>query len=340
MIAIIDLLANKYFLWTAFNLLVLVMLALDLGIFHRKDHRISIKEGIIWSVIWIIVALIFNVWIYFWKGSEVAVQFLTGYIIERSLSIDNIFVFIVIFAYFKVPEKYQYKVLFWGILGALILRGLFIAVGTLLIAKFHWIIYIFGAFLVITGIKMGVGEDKEIEPEKNPLLRFVRKFLPITENYEEGHFFVRRAHRTYGTPLFVVLLVVETTDLVFAVDSIPAIFAITLDPFIVYTSNVFAILGLRALYFAVAGMMQLFYYLKYALAAILAFVGVKMLISSFVKIPSGIALGIIGGLLAIAIIVSLLFPKEKKDVLPAIPTEPEKEKAEPRKKKKAAKSEK
>ncbi|MEP0827550.1 MAG: TerC family protein [bacterium] len=338
MIAVIDLLANKYFLWTAFNLLVLAMLALDLGIFHRKDHRISIKEGIVWSVIWIIVALIFNVWIYFWKGSEVAVQFLTGYIIERSLSIDNIFVFIVIFNYFKVPAKYQYKVLFWGILGALILRGLFIAVGTLLIAKFHWIIYIFGAFLVITGIKMGIGEDKEIEPEKNPLLRFVRKFLPITEKYEEGHFFVRRAKRTYGTPLFVVLLVVETTDLVFAVDSIPAIFAITLDPFIVYTSNVFAILGLRALYFAVAGMMQLFYYLKYALAAILAFVGVKMLISSFVKIPSGIALGIIGGLLAIAIIVSLLFPKEKKDVLPAIPNEPEKEKAEPRKKKKAAKS--
>lgn len=340
MIAVIDLLANKYFLWTAFNLLVLMMLALDLGIFHRKDHKISIKEGLVWSIIWIIVALIFNVWIYFWRGSEVAVQFLTGYIIERSLSIDNIFVFIVIFSYFKVPEKYQYKVLFWGILGALVLRGLFIAVGTLLIAKFHWIIYVFGAFLVITGIKMGTSEDKDVEPEKNPILKLVRKFLPITEKYEEGHFFVRRARRTYGTPLFVVLVVVETTDLVFAVDSIPAIFAITLDPFIVYTSNVFAILGLRALYFAVAGMMQLFYYLKYALAAILAFVGVKMLISSFVKIPSGIALGIIGGLLAIAIIVSLLFPKEKEDILPAIASEPEKETAEPRRKKKAAKSEK
>jgi len=303
-------LSHKIFLWVGFNILVLIMLAVDLGIFHRKDHKISMKESLIWSVVWIIVALAFNIGLYFWKGSEIGLQFLTGYLIERSLSIDNIFVFLLIFSYFKVASHYQYKVLFWGIIGALILRGLFIGLGTLLIAKFHWILYIFGAFLVFTGIRMAFGKDKELEPEKNPVLKFVRRFFPISKSYEGGKFFFRRDGRLFGTPLFVVLVVVETTDLVFALDSIPAIFAITLDAFIVYTSNVFAILGLRALYFALAGLMQIFYYLKYALGAILGFVGVKMLIADFVEIPSAVALLVVAGLFALAIIASILFPKK------------------------------
>jgi tellurite resistance protein TerC len=309
---ILALLSNKIILWGGFNILVLAMLSLDLGVFHRKDHQISIRESLIWSLIWIIVALIFNVGIYFWKGSEVALQFLTGYMIERSLSIDNIFVFLVIFSYFKVPSQYQYKVLFWGILGALIFRGLFIGLGTLLIVKFHWILYVFGAFLLFTGIKMALGKDKEIEPEKNPVIKFVRRFLPISERYHNGHFFIRNKGKLVGTPLFIVLVVVESTDIVFAVDSIPAIFAITLDPFIVYTSNVFAILGLRALYFALAGLMRLFYYLKYALGAILAFVGVKMLIADFYKISSATALAIIAGMFVVAIVASLIFPPKKE----------------------------
>lgn len=307
-----ELLSNKYFIWGGFNLLVLVMLAIDLGFFHRKDHKISIKEGLVWSVIWIVVALLFNVIVYFWEGDAKALQFFTGYLIERSLSIDNIFVFLLIFTYFGVPDKFQYKVLFWGIIGALLMRGLFIGIGALLIAKFHWVIYIFGAFLVYTGIKMGLAGDTKIEPEKNPVLRFVRRFVPLTENYGEGRFFVKEAGKRLGTPLFVVLIVVETTDIVFAVDSIPAIFAITLDPFIVFTSNVFAILGLRAMYFAVAGLMDMFYYLKYGLSAILAFVGVKMLISSFYKIPDMMALGIIAFLLAASIAVSIIKPRKKE----------------------------
>lgn len=307
--ALSEILTNKFVLWGGFNLLVLAMLALDLGVFHRKDHKISIKEGLVWSLIWIIVALVFNVFVYFWRGYDTGLQFFTGYLIERSLSIDNIFVFLLIFTFFGVPDKYQYKVLFWGILGALIMRGLFILLGTFLIAKFHWVIYIFGAFLVFTGIRMGAAQEKKIEPEKNPVLRFVRKFLPITKNYESSHFFTRANGRLFGTPLFVVLIVVETTDVVFAVDSIPAIFAITLDPFIVYTSNVFAILGLRALYFAIAGLMDLFHYLKYGLAAILTFVGIKMLISGLYKIPDLTSLAIIAGMLLVSILFSILKPK-------------------------------
>jgi len=308
-----ELLGNKTFIWTAFNVLVLLMLAFDLGVFHRKDHRISVKEGLVWSIIWIIVALLFNVVIYFWQGYDKALQFFTGYLIERSLSIDNIFVFLLIFSYFRVPAKYQYKVLFWGILGALVFRGLFIAIGAILIAEFHWVIYIFGAFLVYTGIKMGLAGDTKIEPEKNPVLRFVRKFLPISPGYVNGHFFVKGKKGLLATPLFVVLIVVETTDVVFAVDSIPAIFAITLDPFIVYTSNVFAILGLRALYFAIAGLMDIFHFLKYGLSAILSFVGVKMLLSGWYKIPDLVALGIIAGLLALSIIISIMKPLPKKE---------------------------
>jgi tellurite resistance protein TerC len=308
-----EILSNKFILWGGFNLLILFLLALDLGIFHRKDHRISVKEGLLWSAIWIIVALAFNVVVYFWRGQEVALQFFTGYLIERSLSIDNIFVFLLIFTYFRVPDEYQYKVLFWGILGALVMRGLFIAIGVALISLFHWVIYIFGAFLVITGIKMGLAKDKEIEPEKNPILKLIRRFVPISKNYVAGHFFTRIRGGLYATPLFVVLVVVETTDVVFAVDSIPAIFGITLDPFVVYSSNVFAILGLRALYFAIAGLMDIFHYLKFGLSAILTFVGVKMLISFIYKIPDLMALGIIAALLLVSILFSIYLPKPKKE---------------------------
>jgi len=308
-----NLLENKIVLWVGFNLLVLLMLAVDLGIFHRKDHEISIKEGLVWSVIWTVVAFVFNIGVYFWHGSDVAVQFLTGYIIERSLSVDNIFVFLLIFTYFQVPDKFQYKVLIWGILGALIMRGLFIVLGAFLIAQFHWILYLFGVFLVVTGIKMGFGKDKKIEPEKNPMLKLMRKFLPIAEGYEDGKFFTKRNGRILGSPLLVVLVVIESTDVVFAVDSIPAVFAITLDPFIVFTSNVFAILGLRALYFAMAGLMKLFYYLKYALGIILAFVGIKMLLSGFYNIPTSIALGVIGGIFLVSILFSILIPHDKED---------------------------
>ena len=308
-----NLLENKIVLWVGFNLLVLLMLAVDLGIFHRKDHEISIKEGLVWSVIWTVVAFVFNIGVYFWHGSDVAVQFLTGYIIERSLSVDNIFVFLLIFTYFQVPAKFQYKILIWGILGALIMRGLFIVLGAFLIAQFHWILYLFGVFLVVTGIKMGFGKDKKIEPEKNPMLKLMRKFLPIAEGYEDGKFFTKRNGRILGSPLLVVLVVIESTDVVFAVDSIPAVFAITLDPFIVFTSNVFAILGLRALYFAMAGLMKLFYYLKYALGIILAFVGIKMLLSGFYNIPTSIALGVIGGIFLVSILFSILIPHDKED---------------------------
>ncbi|MFH2036542.1 MAG: TerC family protein [Candidatus Zixiibacteriota bacterium] len=312
-----ELLQNKYIIWIGFNILVLFMLALDLGIFHKKDHKITIKEGLVWSVIWIVVALAFNVLIYYWEGPEKGLQFFTGYLIERSLSIDNIFVFLLVFNFFKVPEEYQYKVLFWGILGALIFRGLFIGIGAILIAKFHWILYVFGAFLVYTGIKMGVAEDKDIEPEKNPVLKFVRRFMPLTKDYVGGHFFTRIDGRKFGTPLFVVLMVIESTDIVFAFDSIPAIFAITLDPFIVYTSNVFAILGLRALYFAIAGLMDMFHYLKYGLSAILSFVGIKMLISGWYKIGDLASLAIIGAILALSIIISIIRKdkiSEKKEI--------------------------
>jgi len=308
-----ELLENKYILWGGFNILVLAMLALDLGVFHKKDHRISVKEGLVWSVIWVVVALIFNVFVYFWHGSEAGLQFFTGYLIERALSIDNIFVFLLIFTYFGVPDKYQYKVLFWGILGALVMRGLFIALGALLIATFHWVIYIFGAFLVYTGIKMGLAGDSKIEPEKNPFLKFIRKYIPITKDYVNGHFFVHRMGKWVGTPLFVVLVVVETTDVVFAVDSIPAIFAITRDTFIIYTSNVFAILGLRALYFAIAGLMNMFGYLKYGLSAILSYVGVKMLVSGFYKINDLVSLGIIGGILALSIVASMISKKDGQE---------------------------
>ena len=288
------------------------MLALDLGVFHRRAHVIKIKEALMWSGAWIILALLFNLGIYFWQGEERALEFLTGYLIEKSLSVDNIFVFLLIFSYFNVPSVYQHKVLFWGILGALIMRAVFIAAGITLIENFHWVIYVFGAFLILTGVRMALQKDRKIRPERNPVLRLFRRFVPVTKGYEGSRFLVKRAGRYLSTPLFVVLLVVETTDILFAVDSIPAILAVTLDPFIVYTSNVFAILGLRALYFAIAGIMRLFHYLHYGLSAILVFVGIKMFLADFYKIPIGIALGVIAVILIFAVIASVVWPHKNK----------------------------
>lgn len=305
---------DQILLWIGFNLFVLLMLALDLGVFHRKAHVVKTREALLWSAVWIAMALLFNLGIYFWQGQKVALEFLTGYLIEKSLSVDNIFVFIMIFAYFGVPALYQHKVLFWGILGALVMRALFIASGVALIERFHWIIYVFGAFLILTGVKMAWQKDKEIHPEKNPLLRLFRRLMPVTDRYHGGAFFVKQAGGSFATPLFVVLLLVETTDLIFAVDSIPAILAITLDPFIVYTSNVFAILGLRSLYFALAGIMPLFHYLNYGLAAILAFVGAKMMLVDFYKIPIGISLGVVAAILLISVVASLLWPRPQAPV--------------------------
>jgi tellurite resistance protein TerC len=293
--------------WVGFNVFVLAMLYLDLAVFHRKPHEILFKEALGWSAMWIALALLFNLGIYVWRGPEVGLEFLTGYLIEKSLSVDNIFVFLLIFSFFRVPAMYQHEVLFWGILGALVMRALFIAAGVALLHHFHWIIYVFGAFLIFTGIKLALDKDKEIHPEHNPFLRLFSRLMPVTNDYVEGKFFVRMHGRLMATPLLGVLLVVETTDLIFAVDSIPAILAITDDPFIVYTSNVFAILGLRALYFALAGIMRLFHYLHYGLAAILVFVGTKMLIAEIYKIPSGIALGIVVGILSVSILASIVF---------------------------------
>ena len=319
--------SNQVLLWVFFNIFVLAMLALDLGVFHRKAHVIKIKEALAWSAFWITLALLFNLGIYFWRGPETALEFLTGYLIEKSLSLDNLFVFLLIFSYFRVPSLYQHKALFWGIVGALIMRAAFIFTGITLVQKFHWVIYIFGAFLILSGIKMGLQKGKEIHPERNPVLRLFRRFMPVTDGYEDSKFFIKRAGRYLATPLFIVLLVVETTDVIFAVDSIPAILAITLDPFIVYTSNVFAILGLRALYFALAGLMRLFHYLHYGLSAILVFVGVKMLLVDVYKIPVAIALGVVASILLISVIASIIRPR-KEGVVPTS-TDPQGEKMEP-----------
>jgi tellurite resistance protein TerC len=296
---------TSLWLWAGFNLFVLAMLALDLGVFHRKAHTVSLKEATAWSAVWIALALVFNAGIWYFKGPDAGVQFLTGYLIEKSLSVDNIFVIALIFSYFAVPSIHQHRVLFWGILGALVMRAGFILAGAALLEAFHWIIYVFGAFLIITGLKMALVRDTGIHPEKNPVLRLVRRIMPVTSDYREGHFFVREGGKLWATPLFLVLVLVETTDLVFAVDSIPAIFAVTSDPFLVYTSNIFAILGLRSLYFLLAGVMQKFVYLKLGLSAILVFVGTKMAIMDLYKIPSFVSLLVVASLLAIAIGASL-----------------------------------
>ncbi|MBT1706218.1 TerC family protein [Chryseosolibacter indicus] len=293
-------------LWVGFNVFVLIMLALDLGIFHKKSHEVSIKEALSWTGIWITLALLFNLFIYQQLGKEPAMEFLTGYLIEKSLSVDNIFVIILIFSYFQVPSRYQHKVLFLGIFGALVMRIIFIFAGIELIHRFHWLIYLFGGFLIFTGIRMLTSGDAKVDPEKNVFVKLVRKIIPVTNVYHGEKFFIRHDKVLMATPLMLVLVVIEGTDLIFAVDSIPAILAVSDDPFIVYTSNVFAILGLRSLYFAVAGIEKYFKYLKYGLASILVFVGTKMAIADIVKIPVHLSLVIIALILGISILASVI----------------------------------
>jgi len=295
--------------WILFNLFVVAMLALDLRVLHRRSRQFTVREALAWAGVWIALAAAFAVLVWFWHGRAPALQFVTGYVIELSLSVDNLFVFLVIFRYFKVPDEHQHKVLFWGILGALLMRGVFIVAGVGLIARFSWITYAFGALLVYSGIKLLRQGKTKIHPEKNPVLRLFRRAFPVTEEYVEGQFFTR-TDRLYATPLLVVLLVVETTDILFAVDSIPAVLAITLNAFIVYTSNVFAILGLRSMYFALAGMMDLFHYLHYGLSVVLIVVGIKMLGSHYVSIPTGWVLLFVLLVLGASIVASLLRPQK------------------------------
>jgi len=298
--------SDRLILWIAFNVFVLGMLAIDLGVFHRKAHAVSLKEAGAWSCVWIGLALVFNIGVYYLWGQEKALEFLTGYVIEKSLSVDNLFVFLMVFQYFNTPAEYQHRILFWGIVGALVLRAIFIATGSALLSNFHWMIYVFGGFLVVTGIKMFLQGDEKLEPEKNPVVRLFQRMMPVTHDYHGQSFFITKDGKRHATLMMVVLIVVETTDVIFAVDSIPAIFAITTDPFIVYTSNVFAILGLRALYFMLAGVMEMFVYLKVGLSFVLVFVGIKMISVDFYKIPIGVSLGVIGGILLLSVLASLL----------------------------------
>lgn len=300
---------SETLLLVVFSVFIVALLLLDLGVFQRKDREIKIREALGWSAVWISLALLFNVGVFFFQGREPALQFLTGYLIELSLSVDNLFVFLLIFLFFRVPAAYQHKVLFWGILGAQIMRGILIAIGVVLISHFHWILLIFGVFLVVTGLKMAFQkETAQVRPERNLVVRFFKKIMPVTPGYHGSKFFLKLEGKRYATLLFIVLIVVETTDLLFALDSIPAIFAITTDPFIVYTSNIFAILGLRSLYFALAGLMNLFHYLKIGLSVILIFVGIKMLVSDFLPIPISIALAVVAGVLLVSIVASVIWP--------------------------------
>jgi len=301
-------------LWIGFTVFVLAMLALDLGVFHRKAHAVRVREACVWSAVWIGLALFFNAGVYFWFGPERALEFLTGYLIEKALSVDNLFVFLVLFSYFAVPPPLQHRVLFWGIVGALVMRAGFIMAGAALIQQFHWVIYIFGAFLVFTGIKLlSAREGGDINPERNLVLRLFRKIVPTVPDYRGARFSVMEAGRRYATPLLTVLVVIEATDIVFAVDSIPAIFAVTTDPFILFTSNIFAILGLRALYFLLAGMIGKFRFLKVGLGLVLAFVGAKMLLAGFIHVPIAVSLGVVAALLSLSVAASLLFPAESVD---------------------------
>lgn len=302
--------------WVGFHAVVFFVLALDLGVFHRSAHAVSIREAAIWTVVWITLSLLFNLGLYFWLGSKPALDFLTGYLIEYSLSVDNIFIFVLLFSFFRVPSAYQHRVLFWGILGALLMRGTMILLGAALLERFDWIIYIFGAFLLFTGLRMFFSkeEEEEIHPEGNILVRVVRRFIPVTKEMRGPHFFVREQGKLMATPLFLVLLIVESTDLIFAIDSIPAIFGITQDAFIVYTSNICAILGLRSLYFLLAGVMGMFHYLKTGLAFILSFVGVKMLwpeisylvVHEHYHVSNTLSLGVIVTTLVVAVVASII----------------------------------
>jgi tellurite resistance protein TerC len=297
--------------WFGFNALVLVLLALDLGVFNRRAHAVGMREALSWSAVWVTLALAFGAWVGTSMGKQAMLEFYSGYLIEQALSVDNLFVFILIFGYFRIPPALQHRVLFWGILGALLMRGTMIAAGALLLARFHWIIYLFGGFLLVTGVRMAFGGDAQVEPEANPVIRLLRRVLPITSQFHGERFFVREpgadgALRLVATPLFVVLALVETTDIVFAVDSIPAVFGVTRNPFLVYTSNVFAILGLRSLYFVLAGVIGTFHLLKYGLALVLAFVGGKMLLSGYLHVPTGVSLAIVASVLAGSVLLSLV----------------------------------
>jgi TerC family integral membrane protein len=295
--------------WILFNVFVVAMLVFDLAVVNRRSHRPGFREALIWSAVWIGLAIAFAVIVFFWRGHDSTLEFVTGYVVELSLSVDNLFVFLMIFRYFKVPDNQQHKVLFWGIVGALVMRGLFILAGVSLIARFEWITYLFGALLVYSGIKLLRQGEAEIHPEKNPVLRVLRKVLPVTRDYEGGKFFVRRAG-LYATPLFVALIVIETSDLLFAVDSIPAVLAITRNAFIVFTSNVFAILGLRSMYFALAGLLELFHYLHYGISLVLVLVGVKMLSSHYFEVPTIWTLTAVVGVLGMSVLVSVLRPRK------------------------------
>lgn len=306
--------------WIIFNALILLLLFLDLAVWNRGGRVLPFRQALYASAVWIGLAFAFAGLIHQWLGAGKALEFVTGYLVEEALSVDNLFVFILLFNYFKVPAEQERTVLFWGIIGALIMRGVFIIAGVALVRRFHWIIYLFGAFLVYTGFNLfGEGEEEQVDPSHNVVLKFVRKFLPITQNYEGRKFFVIREGRTFATPLFLVLLVVETTDILFATDSIPAILAISRDSFIVYTSNVFAILGLRSLFFALSGLMKLFHYLNYGLAVVLMFIGAKMLLSAKYQIPTWAALVTIAVVLAISVLASVLFPKEEDEASSATP---------------------
>lgn len=310
--------------WFIFSAFVLGMLALDLGVFHRKAHVVKVKEALTWTAIWVALALLFSLGIATgFVGAypeamqhQASLEFLSGYVLEKSLSVDNVFVFALLFAYFKVPQLYQHRVLFWGILGALVMRAVFIFAGVALIERFHWILYIFGVILIVSGVKMWMSKDVEIDPATNPVLRLTRRLLPVSETTHGQDFFVRQGGKLLVTPLFVVLIFVEWSDLVFAVDSIPAVLAVSRDPFIVFTSNVFAILGLRSLYFALSGVMDRFHMLHYGLSAILAFVGVKMLIVDFYKVPIGISLAVITVILAVSVVTSFYIPPKKSEATP------------------------
>jgi tellurite resistance protein TerC len=303
---------HSLWLWGGFSLIVLVMLALDLGVFHRRAHAVGHREALTWSAVWIALALTFNAAVYFWLGPQKGLEFLTGYLIEKALSVDNIFIFVVLFSFFAVPREHQHRVLYWGVIGALLMRGLMIGLGAVLIARFHWILYVFGGILIITGIKMLVQRTSEPHPERNPVYRAIARMVPSTPEYHGQKFFTRINGRTLATPLFLVLMAVEATDLVFAVDSIPAIFAVTTDPFIVYSSNVFAILGLRSLYFVLAGIIEKFRFLKVGLALVLCFVGAKMLAAGFYKVPIVASLLVIVAILAGSIVASLIIPKKRE----------------------------
>ena len=304
--------------WIIFGVFILGMLALDLGIFNRKVHVIKMKEAMLWTSFWIMLALFFGAGVYYFYGHSKALEFFTAYIIEYSLSIDNLFVFLLIFRFFNVPPAYEHKALFWGILLALITRGVFIFAGVALINKFHWIMYIFGAFLIFTGIKMALNKETEVHPEKNIAIKMLRYFIPVTKEFQEAKFFIIKNGKRFATPMLAVLLALETTDILFAVDSIPAVLAISTDPFIVYTSNVFAILGLRSLFFAISGLMKLFHLLHYGLSAILSFVGVKMLIADFFHVPIGISLAVISSILVISIVASIIWPDTKFEDIPNV----------------------